>query len=669
VAFDLAGLDLLAHPLRQVHGRQQGHELLAAVAGQVILGRSWRSSTLETRARRIASARGDALIAPFMQPIECLTPYVRFISIVRRIEGPASRVRPTEWCMRRQLTVLLFLAILVASLATALVVALVMHRAMVVSADRHISGIHAQLQDRFRAFDLLLAEQETLLNKRMEVQLPLVAEALEAMAGDPRHASREQLDTLSARYDFQYLYVIDRQGRVVSTNFDLDMGLDLAGAGEGMRALLERLYGSGEVVAERFNASIQTGRLYKYAYHGPQGRDYVLEAAVDLREYLHVEVSPRMERFLFDELLGLAVTENSQVVDFDVFIASSYGGWSLLHEGRRLNSRAMGALGEAGRVVLEDGALMTVYERLPRVDADLGETDSLITQVTYDLSDQARLLWTSVGLAIVLAAGFGVLAFMLARDMIHRRLLQPVSVISDHLDNASRGEFRRMAATGVSELDVITRGVNLMLERIQDREAKLLDAQHQLERRVQERTSELESLNEKLVHLATTDPLTGLANRRSFFECAELELSRVRRTGRPAVVAMFDLDNFKQINDTHGHGAGDRILEAVSGAFVGELRDIDVVGRLGGEEFGVLLVNVSVPQAVEIVERIRQRVAACEVEVSGERLAVTVSAGVADCDPVAVGLGTALALADRALYQAKHQGRNRVVIRAPEVTP
>ncbi|WP_018954324.1 diguanylate cyclase [Thioalkalivibrio sulfidiphilus] len=563
--------------------------------------------------------------------------------------------------MRRQLSILLFLAILLASLGTALVVALSMHRELVASSDAHVSRLHDQLRDRFHAFDLLLAEQEQGLNRRLEGILPRVAQELEAMVDDPLGATPEQLDLLSDRHGVSYLYLIDRAGRVVATNFAPDLGLDLAAAGEGMRQMFERLYGSGQINADRFNASIHTGRLYKYAYYGPRDRDYILEAAVDLRHYLQTEVSPRMDQFLFRDLLRLGTADNGQVTDFDLFIATEYGGWSLWREGRRLEAQVLAALYEEDRVVLQDNGSLAVYEHLRRVDADGAETDSLITLVAHDRSDQERLLMTSVGFALLLAMALGMLAFLVARVIMQRSLLRPVLQIVSRLDDVSRGEFRRLPTTGVSELDVITRGVNTMLERIDDREERLLEAKHELERRVQERTAALESLNEQLAHLATTDPLTGLANRRSFFQAAERELGRARRAGYATVVAMLDLDHFKDVNDTHGHAAGDRILELVSRVLVKELRDADLVGRLGGEEFGLLLVDVSVAHAREIVERIRTRVMHCD---TGLDLSVTLSAGIADCDPAMVGLDVAMALADRALYEAKHQGRNRVITRA-----
>ncbi|HEV57845.1 MAG TPA: hypothetical protein ENN87_10180 [Phycisphaerales bacterium] len=165
--------------------------------------------------------------------------------------------------MRRQLSLLLFLAIVLSSVASALLVAVTAHREMTVLADEHIDQLHAQLRDRFYTFDLLLAEHET------------------------------RLDALSARHDISHVFIIDRSGRVVNTDFAPDMGLMLVEAGEGMARIMARLRGSGEVSLDRFNASVLTGRLFKYAYYGPRGRDHIVEVSVDLRDYLDREASPR----------------------------------------------------------------------------------------------------------------------------------------------------------------------------------------------------------------------------------------------------------------------------------------------------------------------------------------------------------------------------------------
>jgi diguanylate cyclase (GGDEF)-like protein/PAS domain S-box-containing protein len=157
------------------------------------------------------------------------------------------------------------------------------------------------------------------------------------------------------------------------------------------------------------------------------------------------------------------------------------------------------------------------------------------------------------------------------------------------------------------------------------------------------------------------DDLTGVANRRAFFEAAELELTRNRRTPRPTALILFDADHFKQINDRYGHPAGDCVLRQLGMALSTTFRQVDVVARVGGEEFAVLLPSSSLEGAAVVAERLRQLVASQPAICDGVPVAYTVSAGIAAIDAgETLDLDTLIKRADLALYAAKAAGRNRV---------
>jgi diguanylate cyclase (GGDEF)-like protein/PAS domain S-box-containing protein len=156
------------------------------------------------------------------------------------------------------------------------------------------------------------------------------------------------------------------------------------------------------------------------------------------------------------------------------------------------------------------------------------------------------------------------------------------------------------------------------------------------------------------------DHLTGLANRRAFFEAAAAELDRAARSGRPLSVALVDADRFKQINDGHGHAAGDAALRQLARNLEAGFRPSDTVARIGGEEFAVLLLGSDAEAAEAAAARLCQAVAARPVVVDGQSIALTVSVGVATLGDGAQDLDSLLQRADAALYQAKSDGRNRV---------
>jgi diguanylate cyclase (GGDEF)-like protein len=165
-----------------------------------------------------------------------------------------------------------------------------------------------------------------------------------------------------------------------------------------------------------------------------------------------------------------------------------------------------------------------------------------------------------------------------------------------------------------------------------------------------------------LEQLAMTDSLTGLHNRRQFLELAALEFQRARRYRHPLSVLMLDIDGFKQVNDTYGHAVGDQILQIVSTRCRKSLRDIDLLGRYGGDEFVVLLPEDDLNGARNAAERLCRYVAATSVDTDRGLLNITLSLGAAALAEGDADVASLLNRADAALYRAKNAGRNRVEV-------
>jgi len=181
--------------------------------------------------------------------------------------------------------------------------------------------------------------------------------------------------------------------------------------------------------------------------------------------------------------------------------------------------------------------------------------------------------------------------------------------------------------------------------------------------------SDRREATEALRRAVGCDHLTGLANRRALFDACELELQRWRRAPRPLSVVLIDADHFKRINDEFGHAAGDAVLRHLAAGMSATFRALDVVARLGGEEFVVLLPGCDEASAMAVAQRLCDSIAAQAVTVDGGQVRCTISIGVATMDDAIDSVDALIERADRAMYAAKTAGRNRVAVWRPDLQP
>lgn len=177
-----------------------------------------------------------------------------------------------------------------------------------------------------------------------------------------------------------------------------------------------------------------------------------------------------------------------------------------------------------------------------------------------------------------------------------------------------------------------------------------------------------EALIEKfeLGQLAVTDSLTGIHNRRYFNERARDAVSAASRTGAPLSVIVFDIDDFKRVNDNYGHSVGDQALIAIARCVQAQIRKPDVISRVGGEEFHVLLPDTGVQGALNVATRLREAISACSISAASEAIHLTCSFGIAHMAHSDAHIDSILQRADAAMYAAKREGKDRVVCDIPE---
>ncbi len=333
------------------------------------------------------------------------------------------------------------------------------------------------------------------------------------------------------------------------------------------------------------------------------------------------------------------------------------------------------------KVVLIKGYASSEYvkENFPSLDIlEVPDLETGLRMVSYGLSDAiiatnaAALFYIERdGLTNLRVAGESGFAWQL-RFAVRKDWPELVSIIQKGLDDISDDElrtiFRRWINLGYEGqiftpqlLLQIAGGIFVLLAIMVFVWNRML--RHQVRERTQALNKELEerkALESKLRRLATTDELTGIMNRRHLFDCLRQELRRVERYDNSLALLMFDVDHFKQINDSYGHAAGDQVLKSVVDICQKELRENDLFGRIGGEEFVVSLLETDVETAMQVANRICHSIASTQIALNnGEHLTSTISIGVVHSSQDK-SLEVLLSYSDRAMYSAKQKGRNRV---------
>lgn len=272
------------------------------------------------------------------------------------------------------------------------------------------------------------------------------------------------------------------------------------------------------------------------------------------------------------------------------------------------------------------------------------------------LEDVQRLQQLLVGLVLLAALLFLILAWRSA-SYISRPIEQLARMARrvEKDDSASQLVINK----GALEIRQLSEAIGKMANTLISRREALQQSNAELEQKVSQRTRELARANAELLQLSRQDALTGLANRRVVDERLQSEFLRSQRHHQPFVLVMVDIDYFKRINDSYGHAVGDQVLQQVAQLLRDSVRESDLVGRFGGEEFILLLPSTGREDGAKLAEKIRQRLEAMSVEVVGH---ITASFGVAQYSSDVDDVHELLRQADSMLYAAKAGGRNRVVI-------
>lgn len=448
----------------------------------------------------------------------------------------------------------------------------------------------------------------------------------------------------------------------------VDQTLTLPGARRSAERIRSAVYAMVSVVPllAPINTALAGGAQHAYPTLGDEVQGALL--AADLREYAGLlgshftaaivkrEPFSAAERRAIDETRGRIAQLRFLI---ELRVRGDAMPSSVIHAWEMVDARYFGAAQALLQSVLREGDADGRYgltaadfaaRYVPDMNPVLELRDALLLQARESAMrehDRAVrvLLWALLGAAVLLAA-LGSALFVL-----QRRVLRPLVRATGAL-HALAGEERSAQAPPQSvarqdEVTAVLGAVRLLQQQTHRR--------HELER-------ERDQLIEQLREQSATDYLTGLRNRRSFIAAAHDRLLQAQRYGFDVAMVLLDIDWFKQLNDSHGHAAGDRALQAVAQVLRTELRETDLAARFGGEEFVVMLTHCNPQAALQFALRLREAISEIEVMgAEGHYIRVTASLGVSDSRTVGLALEALLAAADTAMYSAKNAGRDQVV--------
>ena len=277
------------------------------------------------------------------------------------------------------------------------------------------------------------------------------------------------------------------------------------------------------------------------------------------------------------------------------------------------------------------------------------EIDAMVSSVQH----VSRIILYSSIIAILLVSLWQILI-----------VCKPLNNLIDHITqitegNLNIGEFK--AKSSQDEIGRLAKVFNQMHATIKRQIEELNEHRELLEKEVKERTYELEQANKKLDLISRTDELTQLPNRRDMHKTIEKEVERANRFKKAFSIIFIDIDHFKDVNDTYGHAAGDAVLKSVASTLRSLLRKYDVLARYGGEEFLTLLPETELKDAAHVAERFRKQIENQTIFFGGQEIKVTITLGVAQFDS-SQGAEKCIQLADKALYEGKEHGRNKVIL-------
>ncbi len=402
---------------------------------------------------------------------------------------------------------------------------------------------------------------------------------------------------------------------------------------------------TGQATAESIGKAVNTAGLFRYISKPWNEEDLLMTVRSALDAYLQAEALKRQSAYqqIVNEVLQLALSRDS---------LREQMAHALEHVLRApdFQPHALGALYLSAAVSKEDNQAWSCAAMRGRCDIEA----SMLVASDAGFEHCGRESGTQLDLfKMPITTGDACLGLLFVG-------LEPRPEHADNLRSFMQAIAHALA--GMIRMAEYYQALEEHSASLETMVAERTDELHEALRQQARQNESLQTLNRELEYYATTDDLTSLWNRRCFFEHADKEVARAHRYQRPTVLVMMDIDFFKEVNDQYGHQVGDEVLRAVARIVRENVRSHDIVGRVGGEEFAIVMPETQLEEGRELCERLRGAIATNKVEAHGRSVMVTISMGVSSVEAEERGVGGAMIRADQALYDAKNQGRNQIAL-------
>ncbi len=359
--------------------------------------------------------------------------------------------------------------------------------------------IYQHITQKFLRFDEILYENEQQISLHFQKVLPQIYAELKQLPHSLSDIPPEVLRSIADRYQVNEIYIIDPSTRITTSSFLPDIGFELGTISQEFREYLEAIFLKDKVIIDRINVSSKSGVINKYAYFGPQDKEFIIEASIEIKDYLTQTKSKKYSEFIFDQFFTDIGEVELLPVDISIIFVNKLNTFPFIGKYKEITPHQLKELENYSTLIFEENDKLTKIQKIVLTESRLNGAEYLLLKVQADqtvLSEQRnKMIFNSIGITLF----FAMIAAIIFQRYINLNIVKPIRTIDNFLKKMSKGNYEnKITTSGIKELQEISQHINQTKDIIKQREQALAESQGLLEKRVEQRTKELEENKRKL---------------------------------------------------------------------------------------------------------------------------------------------------------------------------